>query len=111
MYYGQKPLFPPMDHDCDPGACVRVPLFGPEKCRGPMGPCCQKVILENPCRPGECAEVLLGVDECGNLTVCVHRDSRWDCGCRPPCPPPCPPSCPPVWDGCRPPRKPRKMRC
>jgi len=87
-----------MNHGCDPGACVRVPLFQREPCCGPGG-CCQKVVLENPCRPGECAEVLLGVDECGNLTVCVHRDNRWD-NC-----------CPPVWDGCRPPKRPRKPRC
>ena len=92
-----------MGHDCDPGACVRVPLFGGDKCCGPASACCQRVILENPCRPGECAEVLLGVDDCGNLTICVRRDSRWDCSCAP--------SCAPAWDNCHPPRRSRKIRC
>ena len=60
---------------------------------------CRRVTIENPCRPGEVAEVLLGVDDCGNLVVCVKRD------CRPPCEPlrpprPCPPPRPPR-DGCR----------
>lgn len=50
----------------------------------------QRVTVENPCRPGERAEVLLAVDGCGNLTVCVRREAercRRENPCRPrPCP-------------------------
>lgn len=53
-----------------------MPLFSHEQ--RPEGCGCQKqtVRLENPCRPGECAEVTLSVDECGNLVVCVHRNGH-----------------------------------
>ena len=101
MYYETMPLYPPMgmDRDCD--NCVSVPVFG----EGRPGPgalpderFCRRVTIENPCRPGECAEVTLGVDACGNLLVCVRRDPppcRHD---RPPCRP-----CRPREDRCLPP--------
>ena len=113
MYYETMPLYPPMGagRDCD--TCVRMPVFGdgrPGPGAMPDGRCCRRVTIENPCRPGEYAEVVLGVDACGNLTVCVRRDPARDCDCRPPRPPrscrPCPPEprpprpCPPR-DGCR----------
>ena len=88
MYHMNKPLFPPMKPVCDQDPCVRVPLFNGETCacsRPPM-PGCKRVIVENPCRPGECAEVLLGVDECGNLVICVKRDIRFCWDVRPECP-------------------------
>lgn len=113
MYYETMPLYPRMGPGCDGENCVRVPVFGRD-CGGPgrMGDVSQlrRVMIENPCRPGERAEVLLGVDECGNLTVCVRREGHDECACRPcrpprPCPPdPCPPRpCPPMprRDGCR----------
>lgn len=75
MGYMQRPLFPPMGDCCAPDNCVRVPLFSREACRppNPCG-CTQSVRLENPCCPGECAEVALSVDNCGNLVMCVHRE-------------------------------------
>ena len=106
MYYETMPLYPPMgaDRDCD--NCVRVPVFG----EGRPGPgalpderFCRRVMIENPCRPGECAEVLLGVDSCGNLTVCVRREPRRDCERRPPRPQrPCRPSRPCLPEPCPP---------
>ena len=47
---------------------------------------CRRVTIENPCRPGEVAEVLLGVDDCGNLVVCVKRDWSRERPSRPPRP-------------------------
>ena len=96
------PLYPAMRPDGDREACVRVPVFGGCGRWGggrPAAACrYRRVDIENPCRPGEWAEVLLGVDECGNLTVCVKRGPGRDCDCRPECPPeprrphrPCPP--------------------
>ncbi len=83
MGYPQRPLFPPMGDCCAPDNCVRVPLFSRDVCRPPNAcPCAQTVRLENPCCPGECAEVALSVDGCGNLVMCVHRE--------PCCPPPRP---------------------
>ena len=82
MNYGFRPLFPPMGDCCDRDNCVRVPLFNAEHCCPPREPCgcCQTVRLENPCCPGECADVALSVDSCGNLVICIHRDhSRCDC--------------------------------
>lgn len=99
MNYDQRPLFPPMRPICDTDSCVKMKVFGSERCGCPCPPqsCCQqKVFIENPCRPGECAEVLLGVDECGSLTICVHRDAGWNGGCKP---------------GRRPPRRPRDCGC
>ena len=99
MYYESMPLYPRMGCDGGRDDCVRVPMFGSERCgTGHMpDPCaCRRVTIENPCRPGEFAEVLLSVDECGNLVVCVRRDS-----CRPPCPPE--PRCLPA--ACPPPRR------
>lgn len=68
-------------------ACVRVPVFGADRCARPQPlPAreCQKVCIENPCCPGEWAEVLLGVDACGNLTVCVRRPPEAERCPRPP---------------------------
>lgn len=83
MYDITMPLYPSISPGCGPEACVRVPVFGADRCARP-GPLpvreCRKVIIENPCRPGECAEVLLGVDACGNLAVCVRRAPGRD-GC------------------------------
>ena len=105
MMYGNMPLYPSLSPGCCDDACVRVPLFNegrpPAQGLPPVGEL-QRVALENPCRPGEWAEVLLGVDACGNLALCVRRD---ECGCRPACPPrpfrePDRPKCPPP--ACRP---------
>ena len=75
----------------DQGACVKVPVFDGDRC-APAGPVreCRRVTIENPCCPGQWAEVTLGVDDCGNLMVCVHRAPE-RCGCRPRCdrPPHC----------------------
>ena len=97
MYYENMPLYPGMRPPCDPNPCMKVRVFD-DGCRGqPPAPplqSCERVVIDNPCRPGERAEVTLGVDDCGNLVVCVHRL----CGRREPClPPPCRP------DPCLPP--------
>ena len=84
MYYEDMPLYPRMGCDGGRDSCVRVPMFGSQRCgSGRMSPdcACRRVTIENPCRPGEVAEVLLGVDDCGNLVICVHRL----CGCDRPC--------------------------
>ena len=109
MYYEDMPLYPRMGCDSGRDSCVRVPMFGGQRCgSGRMSPecACRRVTIENPCRPCEVAEVLLGVDDCGNLVVCVKRD------CRPPCEPPRPPRpCPPnPCNPCLPPR-PRRDGC
>ena len=117
MIYENMPLYPRMGPGCEPEPCMRVPVFNGDGCGpGRMPDACQlrRVTIENPCRPGERAEVLLGVDECGNLVVCVRRDPRreGDCccrrprrppqpDCRPDCPPPCRPDCRPPRNGCR----------
>lgn len=89
MYYETMPLYPALRPGCDDRSCLRVPVFG--DCDGPRGPLpelqsCRRVTIENPCRPGEVAEVLLGLDACGNLVVCVRKEPE-----RPPCRPDCPP--------------------
>ena len=109
MYYETMPLYPPMRGGCDGGECVRVPVFdGGPGGEMPQLRCVRRVTIENPCRPGECAEVLLGLDGCGNLVVCVKREPERDC-CRP-CPGrPLPPHHP-----CRPggrPLPPPEPRC
>lgn len=79
MGYGRLPLFPPMGGGND--ECVRVPLFQRDPCRCRMDPCgCKTVRMENPCCPGDGADVMLSVDECGNLMVCVRRDPPCRCG-------------------------------
>ena len=92
MYYETMPLYPALRPDCEAQGCVRVPVFdgGRDPCPDMSRLRCQRcVTLENPCRPGERAEVLLGLDECGNLVVCVRREPERCCR---PCPPrPCPP--------------------
>ena len=113
MYYENMPLYPRLGPGCERDACVRVPVFGGgpgEPGRGPDPQSWRRVTIENPCRPGECAEVMLGVDDCGNLVMCVRRDPDRACDCRPrrpacrqarPCPPhPCPPPVQPR-EGCR----------
>ena len=128
MVYENMPLYPGMRPPCDGSPCMRVRLFD-DACGGchrapPMREC-ERVVIDNPCCPGEQAEVTLGVDDCGNLVICVHRVhcgqppvhcerpshcerpvrpvprcrdewERWDSPCRVPCKRPRPP----VWDGC-----------
>ena len=90
MYYENMPLYPGMRPPCDPNPCMRVRLFDDGCTRD--GGCCrhappmrvgERVMIDNPCRAGERAEVVLGVDDCGNLVICVHRL----CGCERPCRP------------------------
>ncbi|MEE1199339.1 MAG: hypothetical protein U0L09_01675 [Christensenellales bacterium] len=85
MNYGSMPLYPPMGQECCRGNCMRMALFRCDPHRR-QDMCCtgKSVILENPCCPGECAEVHLSVDGCGNLEVCVHREPHGGCGCRRP---------------------------
>lgn len=88
MYY-DRPLYPPPGEQCGGDNCVRMPLFGSER-DVPICDRCgssQTVRLENPRCPGECAEVSLSVDHCGNLVICVHRaPPRCQCsGRRRPC--------------------------
>lgn len=90
MYYETMPLYPALRSGCEEKNCVRVPVFGEGGCGCGCGQMpelrgCRSVTIENPCRPGERAEVLLGLDGCGNLVVCVRREPDRDC-CRP-CPP------------------------
>ena len=99
MIYESMPLYPALRPGCNRETCVKVPVFEGDACGRP-GPAldCRRVSIENPCCPGECAEVTLGVDACGNLLVCVRRDPppcRHD---RPPCRP-----CRPREDRCLPP--------
>ena len=103
MYYETMPLYPALRPGCEDGECVRVPVFGDGPSDGcPELRCQRRVVIENPCRPGERAEVLLGLDGCGNLVVCVRRDRERDCHrpCEPrpcrtprPLPPPQPRCC------------------
>ena len=65
MVYENMPLYPRMGYDCDRDACVRVPVFGGARCgagRLPDECACRRVTIENPCRPGEVAEVYLASD-------------------------------------------------
>lgn len=104
MYYETMPLYPVLRPGCDSQRCMRVPMFDDD---GPCGPLpelrgVRRVTIENPCRPGERAEVLLGLDERGNLVVCVRREPE-DGPCRRPerpCRPPRP--CLPPPEPCRP---------
>lgn len=84
MMYESMPLYPMLRPEQGGRSCVRLPVFGSgrEEARLPDASRCQSVWIENPCRPGEFAEVLLGVDACGNLTVCVRREGERPC-CRP----------------------------
>lgn len=115
MYVEMMPLYPAMRPDGDGRRCVRVPMFGGDGMGAPGWPdgrgvpelrCVRRVTIENPCRPGECAEVLLGLDACGNLVVCVRRPCEPD-----PCPRPRRPCLPPEpcrsEPGCRRPPRPR----
>ena len=111
MYYENMPLYPGMRPPCDGSPCMKVQLFDDACCgchRAPPMRECERVTIDNPCRPGEQAEVTLGVDDCGNLVICVHRVHRpepcrcgdwdkWESPCRIPCKRPRPP----IWDGCR----------
>ena len=80
MYMGRMPLYPPPGGERGRENCIRLPLFQNDSVRQPPANCAQTVRLENPCCPGEFAEVTLSVDYCGNLAVCVHREPY---GCRP----------------------------
>ena len=70
MVYGRMPLFPPA---CGQD-CVKMKLFDEHTCCAPH-PECQCVRICNPACPEEYADVELCVDSCGNLSVCVHRNS------------------------------------
>lgn len=80
MNCGYRPLYPPAGDRCDrcDDCCEswRMPLFDCDSHRHSHDDCgcSQTVRLENPCCPGECAEVTLSVDCCGNLVIGVHRD-------------------------------------
>ena len=108
MYYENMPLYPGMRPPCDGNPCMKVRLFD-DACgchHAPPMRECERVVIDNPCHPGEQAEVKLGLDDCGNLVICVHRLKRkprcrddwdgWDAPCRIPCKRPRPP----IWDGC-----------
>lgn len=87
MNCGRIPLFP---GGCDRERCVRMSLFGDDcGCGGDWRGCCdnrsQRVRVCNPARPGEYADVELSVDQCGNLTVCVHRPPTDCCDRRKRC--------------------------
>lgn len=118
MYCENMPLYPGMRPPCDPSPCMKVRLFDDGCCGGRRGVPMrehERVMIDNPCRPGERAEVTLGVDDCGNLVICVHRLCRQEPPCRSgPCDPwpqnclpePCPPRRPrrrhrPDWVCCR----------
>ena len=82
MNCGFRPLYPPPGDCCERENCVRMPLFNAESCCSHREhcECAQTVRLENPCCPGECADITLSVDSCGNLVICIRRDhSRCDC--------------------------------
>ena len=93
MCYENMPLYPGMRPPFDPSPCMKVRLFDDGDCgchRAPTMRDCERVVIDNPCRPGERAEVTLGVDECGNLVICVHRLHAAPRRCRPECnPEPC----------------------
>lgn len=65
-------------------AAMRVRLFEPQRCDPRCGcmppPAAPPVTICNPWNPNELAVVTLGLDECGNLVVCVRRENR--CRCR-----------------------------
>ena len=114
MYYENMPLYPGMRPPCDPSPCMKVRLFD-DGCGG-CGGCgrhappmreCERVVIDNPCRRGEQAEVVLGVDDCGNLVICVHRLCARETPCRPM---PQPRACDPWPEPCRPepPCRPRR---
>jgi hypothetical protein len=63
---------------------MRVSLFEPDRCGGRCGcqlpPAAPPITIANPWNCNETATVILSIDECGNLVVCVRRDNR--CGKR-----------------------------
>ena len=78
MFYERLPLYPGMAPAGGADGCMKVRLFDDgcgAPCRPPEMRECERVTIENPCRPGERAEVALGLDACGNLVICVHRRS------------------------------------
>lgn len=85
MFYENMPLYPGMKPAGSPDGCMKVRLFD-DGCGSPHCPPamyeCERVTIENPCRRGERAEVVLGIDDCGNLVICVHRTHREPCGMR-----------------------------
>lgn len=76
MGFSHRPLNPLLGDCCNRESCVRMPLFNcePRHSHSDSCGCGQTVRLENPCCPGECADVTLSVDSCGNLVICVHRE-------------------------------------
>ena len=80
MSYSYRPPCPPKP-DCRYDRCDkenwRVPLFGCDPYPPAQENCglSKTVTLTNPCCPSECAEVELSVDCCGNLVICVRRDT------------------------------------
>ncbi len=58
----------------EPSGCGQPPPPMPAACS------VQNVRIANPCDPLDAATVFLGVDERGNLIICVRRDPP--CRCR-----------------------------
>ena len=69
--------------DCSDRESWRMPLFDCDHWNSARDCRCtgQTVRLENPCCPGEFAEVNLSVDPCGNLVIYVHKNA---CACYKP---------------------------
>jgi len=76
MYDFSMPLFPgqrPCSNRHNDN-CRKIPVFGKScypSCSPPSGS--QTVRLTNPQNPCESVTVLLEIDSCGNLVVCVRR--------------------------------------
>lgn len=93
MFYENMPLYPGMRPPGEGESCMKMKLFDgghgealwPCGGRRPPVEVCERVTVENPRRPGERAEVLLGVDECGNLVICVQRGHCEPCAPKRPC--------------------------
>lgn len=61
-------------------ASMRFRLFEPERrdprCGCALPPAAPPITIVNPWNCNEAAVVILSVDECGNLVVCVRRENR-----------------------------------
>ena len=83
MSCGKMPLFP--QPFCGQSS-LHMPLFDGKNCDcdcwTPTLACedCQCVRIQNPACPGEFADVELCVDCNGNLSICVRRSNRPNCG-------------------------------
>ncbi|MGN1005186.1 MAG: hypothetical protein ACI4O8_01600 [Aristaeellaceae bacterium] len=87
MSCGKMQLFP---QPCCGQSSLRMPLFDGKHCGcgecwspAPMCEDCKCVRIQNPACPGEFADVELCVDCDGNLSICVRRPNRTNCGCGP----------------------------